>query len=103
MSVHVRDEFGLEVADVGDGNFLQQSARTAEDDGDLLFYLVRSVLRLFQDFHVTYTFVEDELGGGIHIGAELGEGFHLAVLRLVEFQGASHFLHGLDLGVTADT
>ena len=42
------------------------------------------------------------LGGLVEVGAELGEGGQLAVLRQLEAQRAGHLLHGLDLGGAAD-
>ena len=43
------------------------------------------------------------LGGSIEIGAELGKGGDLTVLRQEELQGAGDLLHGLELRGGADT
>ena len=42
--------------------------------------------------------IEQALGGGVEVGAELGEGGHLAILRQLAFDLAGHLLHRLHLG-----
>jgi len=41
--------------------------------------------------------VEQLLGSGVEVGAELGEGGDLSVLSQLEFEPARHSFHGLDL------
>ena len=43
------------------------------------------------------------LGGGVHVGTELGEGGDLTVLGEIEFHRTGNLLHGLHLGGGSDT
>ena len=76
--------------------------RTAVEDGDLPLDGHRAVLRLHQKTRVLAPLVQHGGRHGVHVAAELGEGFQLAVLRLVDLQRTGHPLHRLDLGVAAD-
>ena len=58
---------------------------------------------LLEHFHDALALCQAGLGVGVQIGTELGERLQLAVLGVDQLQGAGHFLHGLDLGVAADT
>jgi hypothetical protein len=49
------------------------------DHGNLFFYSERSVLWLFQNFHVTGTFINYILGCSIEVATEFREGFQLTV------------------------
>ncbi len=71
------------------------------DDRHLLLDRHRLVLRLLQHLDQPGAAGELPLGGGVEVGAELGEGLQLAVLRQREPERAGHLLHRLDLGVAA--
>ena len=60
------------------------------------------VLALLEELDQALAAGELALRGLVEVGAELGEGRQLAVLRQVEAQRAGDLLHGLDLGVAAD-
>src|SRR5215470_3900829 len=51
------------------------------DDDDLLLHLERRELRLLEQFGQPRAAVEQALGGGVEVGAELRERRHFAVLR----------------------
>jgi len=61
------------------------------------------VLGLLQEFSETGTTVEQELGGGIQVGTELGKGSDFTVLSKEKLKRTSDLLHGLDLSSGTDT
>ena len=69
---------------------------------DLLLDRHRHVLALLEELDQALAAVELRLRGLVEVGAELGEGRQLAVLREVEAQRAGDLLHRLDLRVAAD-
>src|SRR5881275_242434 len=73
--------------------FTQQTLCTEVYNGHLLFYWHRCILWLFQDLHVTGTFIKNYPCCSIQVTTKFREGFHLAVKSLVEFQCTSYFLH----------
>src|SRR5215213_3836468 len=68
------------------------------DHHDLLFHLQRRELRLLQELGQTRTAVQQALGRGVEVGAELGESRHLAVLGQLALDLARDLLHRLRLG-----
>jgi hypothetical protein len=75
----------------------------AEDARDLFSNIHRRVLGLLEELGKSNTTVEELLGGGIHIGTELGEGGDLTVLSKIELHGTGDLLHGLELGSGTDS
>src|SRR6185295_11755206 len=72
------------------------------DNRNLLFHLQRRELRLLQELGETRAAGEHLLRRGVEVGAELGEGGHLAVLGELAFDLAGNLLHGLGLSRGAD-
>ena len=72
-------------------------------DGNLLAYGHRAVLRLDEQLVVLTTAVERHGSHGIHVAGELRESLQLTILSLVNLQRTSHLLHGLDLSRTTHT
>jgi len=72
-------------------------------DGDLLFHRHGCGAVLLEHLHDALALCQTRLGVGVQIRAELRKGLQLAVLGVDQLQGACHLLHGLDLGVAADT
>jgi len=99
----VGDEGTLVLADTVDGDLVEETVDTGEDDGNLVLNGEGLVLGLLEQLGKTGTTVQQELGGGIQIGTELGEGGDLTVLSEVQLHGTSNLLHGLGLGVGSDT
>jgi hypothetical protein len=85
--------------------FLQCSANctsdTAVDDCDLLLDGHGHVLALLEQLREADTAVQQLLGGGVEVGAELGEGGHLAVLGQLELHGTGD-LRLKKKGITKD-
>ena len=79
----------------------QESVRSAVEDGHLFFDGYGLVLGLYKELRIFLPFVEGECGYGVDVAAEFGEGFELAVLRLIDFERAGHFFHGFNLRVSA--
>jgi len=99
----VSEVFGLKVGDVTRGDLVQVTSDTAEDAGDLFGDVHRRVLGLLEELGKSNTSVEELLGGGVHIGTELGEGGDLTILGKIELHGTSDLLHGLELGSGTDS
>ena len=72
-------------------------------DRHLLFHGHGSRAVLLEHFHNALALCQAGLGVRVQIGTELGKGLQLAVLGVDQLQGAGHLLHGLDLGVAANT
>jgi hypothetical protein len=98
----VRAEVGKEVRlpceDLVDGNVVEDTVDTGEDQRNHLVDGHGRVLLLLQELSQTLTTVEGLLGGGIQIGTELGESGDLTILGQEELQGTCDLLHGLELG-----
>jgi len=56
-----------------------------------------SLLTLLEEFGKTRSTSEEETGGGIEIGTELGESSNITVLSEVELEGTRNSLHDLGL------
>src|SRR6185312_13930392 len=73
-------ELGFKAAAFFDGDIVEQTLGSREDDGDLLFDRQRLILRLLQNFDEALTAVELRLRRLIKIGAKLRECRELAIL-----------------------
>jgi hypothetical protein len=103
VGAEVREELRLPLEDLGDGNVVEVTVDTSEDEGNHLVDGHGLVLLLLEELGETLTTVEGLLGGSVQVGTELGEGGHLTVLGQEELEGTSDLLHGLELGGGADT
>src|SRR3712207_3103788 len=63
----------LELAHAGDGQRIEVAVHAREDDGHLLLGLQRRELRLLEEFGEARAAVQEALGGGVEVGAELRE------------------------------
>src|SRR3954465_10791269 len=70
----------LEAPDLVDRKLGEIAVDAGEHEGDLLPGLERRELRLLEQLGEPGAAVEQALGGGIEVGAELGEGRHLTIL-----------------------
>jgi hypothetical protein len=93
---------GLELLDVGDLLGVEVARDAPVDVGDLDGDLDGVELALLEGLDEAGAAVELLLGGGVEVGAELGELHNLAVLGELELQGAGDLLHGLELRGGAD-
>jgi len=73
------------------------------EDGHLLFDRNGSGAVLLEHLNDALALCQTGLGVGVQVGAELREGLQLTVLRINQLQSTGDLLHGLDLGVAADT
>src|SRR5712692_3131350 len=92
----------LERAHPVDRDRVEIAVHAGVDDDDLLLHLERRELRLLEQFGQARAAVEQALGGGVEVGAELGEGRHLAILRQLALDAAGDLLHRLGLRGGAD-
>lgn len=99
----MRQEVRLPLEDLGDGDVVEVTVDTSEDERNHLVDSHGLVLLLLEELSETLTTVEGLLGGSIKIGTELGEGGDLTVLGQEELKGTSDLLHGLELSGGADT
>jgi len=99
----VLEELELEVGDILWLDLVEVTSHTAEDASDLLSNVHWGVLGLLEELSESDTSVEELLGGGVHIGTELGEGGDLSVLSEIELHGTGDLLHGLELGSGTDS
>ena len=90
---------GLDVLDV---NAIAVSLDSDKEGGNNVFWLVRLVLALLEEFVETDSTVELLLGGRIKVGTELGEGSNLTVLGELELHGTGDGLGSLVLGGGTD-
>ena len=88
----------FEGAEVGDLDVVEQAVDAGEEERNLLLRGERLELRLLEQLGQTAAAGELLLRDLVEVGAELGEGGELAVLREVELQGGTHLLHRLDGG-----
>ena len=103
VGAEVRKEVRLPLEDLGNGDVVEVTVDTSEDEGNHLVDGHGLVLLLLEELSETLTTVEGLLGGGIEIGTELGEGSNLTVLGEVELERTSELLHDLGLGGGTDT
>jgi hypothetical protein len=103
VGAEVRKEVRLPGEDLVDGDVVEVTVDTSEDERNHLVDGHGRVLLLLEELSETLTTVEGLLGGGIEIGTELGEGGNLTVLGQEELEGTSDLLHGLELSGGADT
>jgi hypothetical protein len=103
VGAEVREELRLPLEDLGDGNVVEVTVDTGEDEGNHLVDGHGLVLLLLEELGETLTTVEGLLGGSVQVGTELGEGGDLTVLGQEELEGTSDLLHGLELSGGADT
>mmetsp|Transcript_64756 Transcript_64756/g.128016 ORF Transcript_64756/g.128016 Transcript_64756/m.128016 type:complete len:653 (-) Transcript_64756:1006-2964(-) len=101
--IHVGDELLLEGADLRDGELVEVATRARVDGDHLVGEGHGHILVLLEQLSKARTAVEERLGGRIEVGAELGEGRNLTVLRELELEGAGDLLHRLALRSGADT
>ncbi len=102
LIVDVLEQALLKLADFVDRKGIKEALAAGIDGDDLLFDREGSVLVLFEEFGQTVTTGKLGLGGFVEVGAELGEGFHGAVLGEIEAEGSCDLFHGADLGVSTD-
>lgn len=102
-ALQVSKEVRLPLEDLGDGDSVEETVDTGEDQGNHVRDGHGGVLLLLEQLGQTLTTGKGLLGGGIEIGTELGEGSDLTVLSKEELQGTGDLLHGLDLGGGTDT
>ena len=103
VGAEVRKEVSLPLEDLGNGDVVEVTVDTSEDEGNHLVDGHGLVLLLLEELSETLTTVEGLLGGSVQVGTELGEGGDLTVLGQEELEGTSDLLHGLELSGGADT
>ena len=81
LGLEVVEEVALPLPDVLDLDVVEIAVGDGEDDRHLLLDRHRPVLRLLEHLDQPGAAGELPLGGGVEVGAELGEGLELAVLR----------------------
>ena len=64
---------------------------------------IHKLIIYLQKFGKTLTSGKKLLGGGIHIGTELGEGSDFTVLGQIQLHGTRNLFHGFHLGGGTDT
>ena len=84
-------------------HIVHQSIHTAVENGYLFAYRHWAILGLYKQLVVLTTTVQGHGGHSIHVARELGETLKLTILRHVNLQCTSHFLHTLDLSRTSHT
>lgn len=103
VGAEVSKEVLLPLEDLVDGDVVEVTVDTSEDEGNHLVDSHGLVLLLLEELGETLTTVQGLLGGSVKVRAELGEGSNLTVLGQEELQGTSDLLHGLELSGGADT
>lgn len=103
VGAEVGKEVGLPGEDLVDGDAVEVTVDTGEDEGNHLVDSHGLVLLLLEQLGETLTTVQGLLGGSVKVGTELGEGSNLTVLGQEELEGTSDLLHGLELSGGADT
>src|SRR5215468_6550196 len=81
LAAHQRQQAVLERTHAIDRDRVEEAVDAGIDDDDLLLHLERRELLLLEQLGEPRTAVEQALGGGVEVRAELGERRHLAVLR----------------------
>jgi hypothetical protein len=103
VALEVGKEVRLPSENLADGNAVEETVDTGEDERNHVRDSHRRVLLLLEELGQTLTTREGLLGGGIKIGTELSESSDFTVLSQEQLQGTSDLLHGLDLGSGTDT
>ena len=103
LGVHRLEVHLLKLSDLAGLDLVEVATDTSVENTSLLLNGHGHVLLLLKELGELLTSVEELLGGGIEIRAELSEGGDLTVLSELELHGARHLLHGLDLGGGTDT
>src|SRR5262245_22297028 len=85
LAAQQRQEPGLEWSHASDVHRVKIAVYACVDHADLLLHLQRGKLRLLEKLGQTRAAIEQSLGRRIEVGAELGEGRHLAVLGQLAF------------------
>ena len=98
LAAQVGQQRLLERLDLVERHRIEIAVDAGVDHADLLFHLERRELRLLQQLGQARAAVQQALGGGVEVGAELREGRHLAVLRQLALDLAGDLLHRLGLG-----
>lgn len=93
----------LPLEDLVDGDAVEETVNTGENQGNHLVDSHGLVLLLLEELGKTFTTAKSLLGGSIQIGTELGESSNLTVLGQEKLQGTSDLLHGLELSGGTDT
>src|SRR5437879_2136503 len=81
LAAQQRQQAVFEPAHLADRERIEIAIGTGPDHADLLFHLQRRELRLLQEFGQARTAVQQALGRGVEVGAELRERRYFAVLR----------------------
>jgi len=100
---NVFQEFQFKIGDIAWLDFVQMTSDTAEDASNLFSNIHWAVLSLFQQFSQSNTSVQQLLGGGIHIGTELGESGDFSILSQIKFHGTGNLFHSFKLGSGTDS
>jgi len=103
LRLEVFKEELLELANLAGLDLVQEAAHASVQDANLLLSGHRDVLLLLEQLSQLLSSVQEVLGRGVEVGAELGEGSDFSVLGELELEGTGDLLHGLDLGGGADT
>ena len=96
-------ELRLPSENLGNWYLVKVTVDTGEDERNHLVDGHWGVLLLLEKLGKSLTTVQGLLGGGIQVGAELGEGGNLTVLGQEKLEGTSDLLHGLELSGGTDT
>src|SRR3974390_329382 len=102
LGAQQRKQAGFEGAYPVDREWIEIAVDAGPDHAGLLFHLHRRELRLLQELGEPRTAIEQTLGGGVEVGAELREGRNFAVLRELTLDAAGNLLHRLGLCGGAD-
>ena len=102
-ALEVSKEVRLPGEDLVDGDGVEETVNTGEDERNHVGNGHGGVLLLLEELSQTLTTGKGLLGGGIKIGTELSEGSDLTVLSQEQLEGTGDLLHGLDLGGGTDT
>ena len=95
------DQAAVELGHAVDVDAVDEAVGGGVDDGDLVLDRQRRALALVERLHEPLAAGQRALGLGIEVGAELGEGLEVAVLRQLDLQLAGHLAHRRDLRVAA--
>jgi hypothetical protein len=102
LGPHVAEQGALEAGHRVGRHVVEIAVHAREDRDDLLLDRHRRELRLLQQLGEPRAAVQQALGRGVEVRAELGEGRHLAILRELELDRAGDLLHRLGLRGRAD-
>src|ERR1700722_3463401 len=103
VALNVVEELGLEPTDVLDRDVVEVAVVGRPDGDDLALHRERAVLRLLEQLHQPGATVQLGPGSRIEVGGERGECLQVTVLGQGQLEAAGDRLHGLDLGVAADS